>query len=327
MIATLNLVISYLWLILEIPLAILSFIFFKIMKFVIGLRYNALLSRQSQRVLDWRPLCKEVLETPITLPFWMTFGPRLNTHAIIATVGPFTVEETIELHISAAQKSAKSWTIVVYRFPDYKTIIRVGSGSSELNELKQDWKKLELDSGQYLLGLRYYHWPKKVEFPAVKVDGIDLISPKILSGSINNFYHQLRNQENAFYLCLHYYIFTLLRLRSWLPQAFVKREFLPVGDPSLIYFYGIFFEGNSINFNLNSLLFKNYDVYITLYDRASFVVDFYQICEEKHTAGPTEIDGFYLVRVREKPDLQERFIDDWFKTTVIPSVSDCQVVA
>lgn len=305
----------------EIPLAALSFIFFKAMKLLIGLRYNFLLSKLNQQVLDWRPLCSEVLATPITLPFWMTFGPRLNTHAIIATVGPFTVKEFIDVHITAAQKSAKSWTIVVYSFPDYKTIFRIGSGNDELN---QDWQTIKLTPGKYLLGLRYYNWPETVELPTIKVDGFDLIAAKIVSGDINDFYYQLRYRENFFYRCLHYYIFTLLRLRSWLPQSFVKREFLPVGDPSLTYFYGPVFQETSLKFDLNPRLLKNYDVYITIYDRSSFVVDFYQILEEHHTTALAETDGFYLVRVREKLDLQEKFVQGWLKIARSPAMNSYQ---
>lgn len=292
----------------EVPIAFLSFLFFKVMKFIIGNLYNFRLSKQDQQHLEWQPLSTETLKSPITVPFWMTFGPRLNTHAIIAPVGPFDVKETVEFNIEAAEQSAKSWTMVVYSFPDYKTVLRIGSGEEPLTE---KWESIALEPGKYMLGLRYYQWPEQVKFPDVKVDGQHLIHSKVISGDVNTFYRDLRAQENWFYFSLHFYIFPLLRLRKWLPEAFVKKEFLPVGDPSLTYYYGFFREKEVMTVTLNPTLFENYNVYITLYDRASFVISFHQIHETEHMVGPMEMDGFYLFRIREKPKLKEKFVADW----------------
>ncbi len=298
----------------EIPLAFLSFIFFKVMKFAVGSLYNFRLSKNKQQNLEWRPLSTDILETPITLPFWMTFGPRLNTHAIIATVGPFEVKKSMDLLVEAAEKSAKSWTIVVYKFPDYATVVRLGYGDSAFDN---QWKSVELPPGKYLLGLRYYNWSEQVEFPAVKADGVEIIQSKTIPSDINNFYYELREQENWFYFCLHYYLFPMFRLRKWLPESFVKKEFLPVGDPALFYYYGLLRKQESLKVSFNPVLFNNYEVYITLYDRASFATSFYQIQETNHVTKPLEHDGFYLFRIRQKPEIQEQFVSEWVEIKVL----------
>lgn len=292
----------------EVPLAFVSFLFFKVMKVVIGNLYNLQIANQDQQNLEWQPLSAETLKSPITVPFWMTFGPRLNTHAIIAPVGPFKVKDTVEFNVEIAEKSAKSWTMVVYRFPDYKTVLRIGSGGDPLPE---KWESIALKPGKYMLGLRYYQWPKQVEFPDVKVDGQHLIQAKVIDGDVNNFYRDLRNRENWFYFGLNFYIFPLLRLRKWLPESFVRKEFLPVGDPSLIYYYGFFKQKEVMKVTLKPALLKNYDVYLTLYDRASFVISFHQIYELNYTIAPMEVNGFYLFRVREKSNLKEKLAADW----------------
>ncbi|MEM9923108.1 MAG: DUF6208 family protein [Cyanobacteria bacterium P01_D01_bin.50] len=307
----------------EVPLGFLSFVFFKSMKFSIGNLYNFRLSKEKQKNLEWQPLCKETLERSITLPFWMTFGPRLNTHAIIATVGPFEVKQSIDLDIRTADNSAESWTIAVYRFPDYKTVTKIVAGqvSSE-----NQWKSLELKPGTYMLGLRYYNWSESVEFPAVKIDGVEVVKYKTVPNSINNFYSEFRQKENWFYLCLHYYLFPLLRLRKWLPKSFVKKEFLPVGDPSLTYYYGVIRKGECINVDVNPLLFNSYDVYMTVYDRCSFAVFFHQIKTENYTSKAMEEDCFYLFRVRQKTGIQEQFVSDWIDIKVLsPEVPQIKV--
>jgi hypothetical protein len=74
------------------------------MKFLVGNIYNFHLSHENQENFEWKPLSSDILKTFITLPFWMTWGPRLNTHAIIATVGPFKVNKTIETVCSGSRR-------------------------------------------------------------------------------------------------------------------------------------------------------------------------------------------------------------------------------
>ena len=303
----------------EVPLAFFSFLFFKLMKFVWGNLYNFHLQRNNQQ-FEWQPLSTETLKSPFTLPFWMTFGPRLNTHAIIAPVGPLQVNHSVDIDLESAENSAKSWTIAVYQFPSYKTVTRISSSDSSLN-LEEKWKTLKLPSGNYLLGLRYYDWIKNVEFPTVKVDGVEIVKSKTISGDTNKFYSDLRTRKNWFYSCLNYYVFTVLALKSWLPKSFVRKQFLPVGDSSLIYYYGLIKKRESLKFTLNSELLKSYDLYLTFYERSSFVLEFYQIKQQEYRTLPSQSDGFYLIRIRQKPtikeaSIKENFVKEWLDISI-----------
>ena len=301
----------------EIPLAFFSFLFFKLMKFVFGNLYNFQLQRSSQKFI-WQPLSTETLESSFTLPFWMTFGPRLNTHAIIAPVGPLQVQHSVDIDVELAENSAKSWTIAIYQFPSYKTITRISASDSNL-ELAEKWKKITLSPGNYMLGLRYYDWEAAAIFPSVKVDGINVIQSQKIPSNINKFYGDLITKKNWFYYCLNYYVFTILALKRWLPESFVKKQFLPVGDSSLVYYYGLIRNHQSIKFTLDSKLFETYNVYLSLYDRASFVVDFYQIKDSEHKTVASKSDGFYLIRIRHKPGTKESkiFVKQWVNIKVV----------
>lgn len=321
----------------EIPLACLSFTYFHTMKFVFGNLYKLNLQRNHQKY-EWQPLSTETLKSPFTLPFWMTFGPRLNTHAIIAPVGPLRVNHSVDIDLESANNSAKSWTIAIYQFPSYKTITKITSSDSFapaygdrdrcsishqndgepnhfLNAEKQ--RKLKLSPGNYMVGLRYYDWSENVELPSVKVDGLETVKAKTISGHRNKFYSDLRTKKNWFYFWLNYYIFTVLSLKDLLPKSFVRKQFLPVGDSSLIYYYGIIRNRESLKFIINPLLLDNYNLYLTFYDRASFVLDFYRIEEQNYTTPPSKVDGFYLVRIRQKPNLKKQFFEKWIDIKII----------
>ncbi len=281
----------------EIPLAILSFFFYKLMKFVIGNLYIIYLYFNQEKARQWRVLSAETLKTPLSLPVLMTKGPRWNTHAIIGTLGPFSVNSSISLDRESADMSAKSWFAVVYSFPDYQTI---GNISSDSSKPEDQWSSLSLKPGKYTLGLRYYKWSEKVCFPSVKVDEVKIVNSQECPTDVNNFYHSLINRKNWFYSSLHYYIFTLLQWQKWFPQSLVRREYLPVGAPDTEFFYGALPRGEILQVEVSPVVLACHDVYLTLYDRSSFPVSWWQQQTETHKTAPIASNGFYLIRVRKK---------------------------
>ncbi|MGK7875131.1 MAG: DUF6208 family protein [Xenococcaceae cyanobacterium] len=295
---------SLLW---EIPLAFLSFLFYKAMKFVIGNLFTVYLTLNKEKASQWRVLSAETLKSPLTLPVLMTKGPRWNTHAIIGTLGPFAVKQSIALDVESANNSAKSWIAVVYSFPDYKTIASIESGKSEFEDR---WASLQLQPGKYTLGLRYYNWSEQVDLPAVKVDGGEFVNSQAVPSDINEFYRDLIQCKNWFYLGLHYYIFTLLRLRKWLPESLIQSEYLPVGAPDTKFFYGYLKRGQSLQVEVHSLIITNYDIYLTVYDRSSLPISWCQIKEEKQITQAIENNGFYLIRIRQKSPLPKNLVSD-----------------
>jgi hypothetical protein len=286
----------------EIPLALLSFLFYKVMKFILGNLFILYLAIDKEKASQWRVLSADNLKSPLSLPVLMTKGPRWNTHAIIGTLGPFEVKQSITLDLESANHSARSWIAVVYSFPDYKTIASIESGK---NSMEEKWTSLPLKPGKYTLGLRYYHWGDRVNLPAIKIDEKEFVKSQSVSSDVNHFYHQLIAQKNWFYLWLHYYVFTLLRLRRWFPDSFVKGEYLPVGAPDTKFIYGYLKKNQSLQIVIDALIIDHYDVYLTLYDRSSLPLSWCQIQQENLLANPIASNGFYLLRIRPQSPSSE----------------------
>jgi Family of unknown function (DUF6208) len=281
---------SLLW---EIPLAILSLIFYKVMKFILGNLYTIYLYFNQDKSRQWRILSTETLNSFLFLPVLMTKGPRWNTHAIIGTLGPFSVNNSLTIERTLADESAQSWIAVIYSFPNYQTIGNINS-TSDLSS------SVILDMGQYTLGMRYYNYQDKVTFPVVKADGIAIVEPQESARDVNQVYHSLADKQNWFYLCLHYYVFTLLKWRDFLPASLIYSEFLPVGSPDTDFFYGALSHGEVLQLEIESKVLENFEVYITVYNRASFPLFWWQQQQQIYQTEVMVTNGFYLLRVRRK---------------------------
>jgi len=297
----------------EIPLAFLSFLFFKLMKFVIG-NIVSFSSRKKQSSFQWRILSEDILKNPMVLPWIMTQGPRWNTHAITAFVGQLDVKETIALDVKSADNSTQSWFCGIYSNPDGKMVDSLGSIGSNFDE---QWKTLKLPPGKYTLALRYYNWFDQIKLPGVKVDDVEVVNSTNVSTDVNNFYQDLSKKTNLFYLVLHFYIYTILRLRKWLPESFIRKEYLPVGAADTNFFYGHIRKEESLQLELDEKIFNDYEVFLSLYNRASFPVKWYQIKEEKYKTEPSENNGFYLLRVRKNSPGKDNLINDWVKIETV----------
>ena len=279
----------------EIPLAVLSFLFYKITKFIIGNLFTIYLAINKDKASQWRVLSQETIDSPLTLPVLMTKGPRWNTHAIIGTLGPFSVNESIAIDLESANNSAQSWIAVVYSFPSYKTVTSIKYDDIEtINK----WYSLELKSGKYSLGLRYYNRLDMINLPAIKVDERELVSTEPIPQDINDFYYDLIKAKNWFYSSLHYYIFTILKFRKWLPESFVRKEYLPVGAPDTFFAYNYVDKGQSLEIDFTAEIINNFDIYFTLYDRSSLPLSWCQIKSERYTLPAGDNQGYYLLRIR-----------------------------
>ena len=280
----------------QIPLACLSFLWFKAIKFLVGFLYTLYLSVNQKRASQWQVLSAETLEKFLSLPVLMTKGPRWNTHAIISTLGPFSVKQSITIDVESANLSANSWFAVVYRFPDYKTIT---SFQSEYTKAGDRWQSLTLKPGKYSLGLRYYDWNEPVKLPTIKLDDQVFVNPQAIPTTINQFYANLSQRSNGFYFALHYYIFVILKLRKYLPESFIRREYLPVGAPDTDFFYHYFNKKQKLNIKFEANLLQDYQIYLTLYNRASFPIFSKQIRQNQFSTESIDVDGFYLIRMRK----------------------------
>ncbi len=299
--------ISLVW---EIPLAVASWLFFKLMRFLLGRLYSYSLSKMTYEAYDWKVFSEQTLRLPLVLPIIATKGPRWNTHAVIVTAGPIEVRQSLSFRIAAATAAAGSWSIVLYAVPGYQTVATIESFTVPEGE---EWHEVRLEPGRYSVNLRYYELSAAAETPEVKADGVPVVPAKGVPADSNDFYRDLPARDGWFYAALHYYVFPMLRLRKWLPASFVRREFLPVGDPATVFRYGFLRAGESLEIESDPRLAQSYNLYLTVYNRSSFPLLSQWIRDPAHRTPEAAADGYYLLRLRRKPGLVEEVRDDWLR--------------
>lgn len=290
----------------EIPLSLLSFIFAKINKFLIGNLYTLYLIFNKKKSKQWRVIDNNLVSSTLNLGVLMTKAPRWNTHAIIGTLGPFSVNNSLSIDLKSGNNSCKSWIAIFYDFPNYNTI-----GTIESNQVnpEEDWHSINLKQGKYTIGLRYYNYYDKLVLPEVKVDGEIITLAQEIPNDSNKFYENLINRKNFYFLAIHYYIYTIFKYRKYLPESFVKNEFLPVGATDTQFFYDYLDKGELLTIEVDEFTLKTYDIYITVYDRSSLPISFFQLSQLKQNTTPINNQGYYLIRVRRNENLDNKFTD------------------
>jgi hypothetical protein len=276
----------------EIPMALLSFSFYKVIRLFMRQFVRLFPAVGREKKNTWRILNAEALQSRLVLPVLMTSAPRWNTHAIIAIGGPWLVNHSICLHFPEVVGASMSWT--VNRVSDHQI---VASGNIRNDSSPQT---IVLSPGSYRLTVRCYDCHMAVKLPVIEVDGVETVAATAVPADTNSFYHDLTCHSNLFYLGLHYYVATLLRYRKWLPQSFIEREYLPVGNPQTKFYYGFLHAGESLVITLEPELLQTHNLYFTLYNRASFPISWYPLQEQKHKTIPFQADGTYLIRVHSK---------------------------
>jgi hypothetical protein len=306
------------WLLWEIPLALLSFGFNKVMKFVIGNLFTVYLAINQQKASQWRVFSQKTINAPLVLPVLMTKGPRWNTHAVIGTLGPFKVVEAIAIDVATANKSSGSWIAVVYSFPGYKTITSIES--EKINSTT--WHTVKLPPGRYSLGVRYYHRADTISFPAIKIDDNLFVDSYSVPANINSYYDNLIEAKNWFYSSLHYYIFTILKLRNYLPESFVRNEYLPVGAPATYFAYNYLDSQQSLQIEIEPKIIEQFDIYFTLYDRSSLPLSWCIITKPKYNLPEQDTRGYFLLRIRPKPEFYDTDLQVTSQSTVDSSIQN-----
>jgi hypothetical protein len=250
--------------------------------------------RWQRQSSEWQLLSGELLQRRFALPVIMTEGPRWNTHATIARVGPLDVRQSLEVQVSQAAVSARTWTIVLYSFPGHDTsrVLR----PQDTGRASKGWIHLTLPTGSYSLIARYYDPSVSSVLPAVRVDNKPQVESIPVPAAANEFYERLDRRHNLFYKLLHYHAYVALRHRTWLPKSLVRKIYLPVGNPETVFRYGALAPGQSLRVELTSCLLDACDVYITFYDIASFPLRWQRIESSTNQWAPLGRRCTYLIR-------------------------------
>jgi hypothetical protein len=283
-------------LLVEVPLALASLLLYVLVRWTLRRVANRHYSRQKEQARRWRPLSADTLRKLLALPVLMTSAPRWNPHAVIATLGPLSVRETLTVDVEAARRSAEVWSIVVYTFPGFRTVASIDS----LDACPGSTRSVSLKPGRYWIGLRYYCWKGDVVLPGVAVDGSPAVEAMPLPGDVNAFYRELPGRRSWFYLALHYHVWLLLRLKAWLPRSLVASLFLPVGNPGTVFLYGALRRGERLVVEASEETLRQADVYLTFYDRASFPVAWEAVSRTRHETVPVPAPRTYLLRTQPR---------------------------
>jgi hypothetical protein len=300
----------------EFPLALASFLFHGLIKNFMRVVLILHDARSGKEAEKWIVLSQDdMLARPGALPLIMTTAPRWNTHAILATLSPVDVSKFLDIERASADRSAASWTIVICTYAGRQTVTSIGSLSPSAANGKV---RIELAPGKYWLGLRYYERRGEVELPAVSADGQPVAAAQIISAGTNDFYRDLFKRSSFFYLALHYYVFVLLRYRSFFPESFVRREFLPMGNPETQFVFGALRRNEQLLISVEPQAFADWNVLVTIYNRASFPI------QSEHLRTPefqitAPADCTYLFRVNRKSDREKTFPKDWLRLQVTKS--------
>jgi Family of unknown function (DUF6208) len=274
-----------------IPLACASFAFFHTVKWLLHrLRRGR---DRKQDVLKWHTI-SEVLARPLALPYIMVTGPRWNPHALISRVGPFQVERGLQIKVDTARQSAQTWTLIINRAADLHPSMVINASDVPQDEV---WYEQSLASGRYLAVLRYYEWSATPRLPEMLIDHKQQILERAVSPDENTYLNGLRNKDGIWYVCLHYYVLEMLRLRQYLPASFARREYLPVGNPETIFDYGDLRRGQCVAITSGRCIPAGQRLYLTIYNRSSFPVFWSEVRSLPYRTLPVEDTSSYLWRL------------------------------
>ena len=132
------------------------------------------------------------------------------------------------------------------------------------------------------------------------------------------FYDRDNIGDHFFYLCLHYYVWTMLLYRNFLPARTVERHYLPLGNPDTEFFFGTVRAAEALRIVLKPKVLTSYEVYLTFYSRASFPVSWQALLHEENVTQPVDRPCSYLVRVRKSRPSVDLFDRSWIGISAAP---------
>ena len=100
-------------------------------------------------------------------------------------------------------------------------------------------------------------------------------------------------------------------IRKYLPESFVRREYLPVGAPDTTFIYNYLEKNQALQIDLISEIIENYNIYFNLYDRSSLPLKWCQIHNTKYELPAPQSNGYYLLRIRPKPNYENNSTLEW----------------
>jgi hypothetical protein len=272
--------------------ALLSFALFRSLRALLQAAKRRYSARHPESSRQWQVISGGFVAKPLVVPLIMTSAPRWNPHAVIGTLGPIPVHETIAF-AAAAPRAAGDWFFAVYSHPGHEP----AGSASHRHDAGQDWIEVKVPKpGQYVVGARYYRARAEVAFPAARADGAPIAGPSAPIADANQFYATLWMRDSLLYRAIAFYVWALLRCRGRVPERWITRELIPVGNPETRFAFGTCRTGDLLSWKLTPGEREQFDLFLTIYSRGSFPRSW----SEGDGPVPAPCDGFYLARIQPK---------------------------
>lgn len=207
----------------------------------------------------------ELMERPLAVPYMMVTGPRWNTHALIASPGPFLARRRITIDTTGLDGA--NWYVVLHELPGNRMIQWTDHTEASSNGSVS----FDVEPGAYLLAARFYPTGCSVTFPRVDVDGGDASIPAREAGRVLQPQSAPQfHRRSLFYDALHHHVFFALHHRAHFDASTVRKQYLPVGNPGTYFRYGAVRPGQHVVVRWTPETAAQYRLFLSIYNRSSF---------------------------------------------------------
>jgi hypothetical protein len=226
----------------------------------------------------------------------MARGPRWNTHAVIATSGgAVRVSGPLTIDVATAARSAEQWSWELRRL-DRRRATVIGSTNVDPG---QERATVDVEPGLYTFVMRYYGVRPGAALPEIRLFPDTVVAATPVPASALSVYESLRGRRPWLFVVLQAYVYALLRFRRWLPEPFVRREYLPVANPDTSFLFGSVERNARLAIAVPRSLLDTHLVLFTAYNRASFPTVWFRV-DAPATGVAVPAQGTWLLRVHAR---------------------------
>jgi len=236
----------------------------------------------------------ERLQERLVIAYLLSFAPRWNTEALIATTEPFRATESISIDTRALAAAGFAWYLVIYRSPHNRAEHTI------TGPVDDPAIEVPVKPGTYVVTLRIYRPAADIVFPAIDIDGnrSHVESRRVSSASLPTLQETIFNRRTLFYDLLHRYMLSALRYPHLFTQRFLNHAYLPVGNEENLYVFGFLSPKYQLELTLDETVTNRCMVFLSCYNSSSFPKLSIEITRPGLTQIPTsKHEGTFLLRI------------------------------
>ena len=96
---------------------------------------------------------------------------------------------------------------------------------------------------------------------------------------------------------MHYYVYIMLKWKMLFKESFLKKHYLPYGNPGTEFSYGVVKKGKKLRIDFDVPFFDYASVYVMVLNRYGFPVFWESVTDTVYNSNIMNVDGTYLIRV------------------------------